>query len=47
MDLSFFQNTYYFFPSKDNASNNGEQLAKYVYFDDDQTDLASKLGAPQ
>ena len=40
MDLSYLQRTCYFFPSKDNTFNNGEQLAIYVHFDDNQTDLA-------
>ena len=48
MDLSLYlQSNYFFFPSKDTTSNNGGHLSIYDHFGDDQTKLASKLGAQQ
>ena len=44
---NYLQNTYYLFPSKDTTLDNGEQLSTYDCFDNDQTTLANKLGAPQ
>ena len=40
------QNTYYFSPSKYTTSNKEEQPSKYLHYDGDQNDLASKAKSP-